>query len=85
MKIWSLQALRFWAALSVVMFHAYSTTEHFTGHFGVFGMNGAIFGRAGVDIFFVLSGVIISLTSRGLSAGQFAARRAQRILPLYWI
>jgi exopolysaccharide production protein ExoZ len=34
-------------------------------------------------VFFVLSGVIITLTSKGLTAGEFVARRARRILPLY--
>jgi exopolysaccharide production protein ExoZ len=83
MKIWSLQALRFWAALAVVLYHAYGYTFQHTHQFGLLGEGAALFGRAGVDVFFVLSGVIITLTSQGLTAGAFVARRAQRILPLY--
>ncbi len=83
MKIWSLQVLRFWAALGVVLHHAYNATYQTSHHLGVLGVNAVLFGRAGVDVFFVLSGVIITLTSRGLSADEFVAKRARRILPLY--
>jgi exopolysaccharide production protein ExoZ len=43
-------------------------------------------GAAGVDIFFVLSGFIIWVTTidQGLSPREFLFRRAVRILPLYW-
>jgi exopolysaccharide production protein ExoZ len=83
MKIWSLQALRFWAALGVVLYHACNLASQTTGRLGVLGADAALFGRVGVDVFFVLSGVIITLTSRGLDAGGFVARRARRLLPLY--
>jgi exopolysaccharide production protein ExoZ len=83
MKIWSLQVLRFWAALGVVVYHASIAVNHATHRFGVLGLGAALVGRMGVDVFFVLSGVIIALTSRGLSAQDFVAKRARRILPLY--
>ena len=83
MRIWSLQALRSWAALSVVLYHAYIAIFQTSHHMGVLGEAGMVSGRAGVDVFFVLSGVIIALTSKGLSSGEFIARRARRILPLY--
>ncbi|HZZ32139.1 MAG TPA: acyltransferase [Phenylobacterium sp.] len=83
MKIWSLQSLRFFAALAVVVFHADGAIYQATQRFGVLGRNGAVFGQAGVDVFFVLSGAIIALTSKGLTAQAFAAKRATRILPLY--
>ncbi|HEX2815442.1 MAG TPA: acyltransferase [Phenylobacterium sp.] len=83
MKIWSLQALRFWAALGVVFFHSYVATLQMSHRLGMFGEAGAAFGRVGVDVFFVLSGVIITLTSQGLTAGEFMRRRALRILPIY--
>jgi len=50
---------------------------------GVLGLAGAVIGRAGVDVFFVLSGVIITLTARGLTPGEFAWKRVRRILPIY--
>lgn len=83
MKIWSLQVLRFWAALAVVVYHASNATFQTNHQLGVLGLDAAMFGRAGVDLFFVLSGVIITLTSRGLTAGEFIAKRSRRILPLY--
>jgi exopolysaccharide production protein ExoZ len=83
MKIWSLQVLRFWAALAVVVYHADTEIYHQTHRFGLLGLNGSLFGRWGVDVFFVLSGVIIALTSKGLTAQQFIGKRARRILPLY--
>jgi len=83
MKIWSLQLLRFFAALAVVIYHADWEIFHATHRFGVLGLNGAMLGQAGVDIFFVLSGVVIATSSKGLTARAFAIKRATRILPLY--
>lgn len=42
-------------------------------------------GQFGVDIFFVLSGVVIYLTGRDLSWHVFLRKRIARIVPLYWI
>lgn len=44
------------------------------------------FGYAGVDLFFVISGFIISHVTRrpNLEAGEFMAKRVVRILPMYW-
>lgn len=41
-------------------------------------------GFAGVDIFFVISGFIISKVGTGQSASTFLAHRVIRIVPLYW-
>lgn len=41
-------------------------------------------GFAGVDIFFVISGFIISKVGTGQSASTFFANRLIRIVPLYW-
>ncbi|MEO6965159.1 MAG: acyltransferase, partial [Acidobacteriaceae bacterium] len=49
------------------------------------------FGACGLDIFFVISGFIVSLVAtRAIarnqrSAGRFLSRRITRIFPLYWI
>lgn len=40
---------------------------------------------SGVYIFFVISGFIMYVTGRELSAGEFAWRRLTRIIPLYWV
>ena len=72
----SLQSLRAIAALAVAGFHLSQWT-------------GADFriGQAGVDLFFVISGVVMwtSAVERDAPAGLFLLRRAIRILPPYWI
>jgi exopolysaccharide production protein ExoZ len=75
-EVRSIQFLRGVAALGVLGFHAASRAG---GAFGV--------GAAGVDIFFVISGFIMwVVTSRKTpTPGQFLARRAERIVPLYWL
>jgi exopolysaccharide production protein ExoZ len=69
----SLQLLRFVAAALIVLHHA---MREFLGSFA--------FGEFGVDIFFVISGFIIShITQDGRE--QFFTRRLIRIVPLYWL
>jgi exopolysaccharide production protein ExoZ len=78
----SLQILRFVAAFSVVLFHLGS------GMAVEFGWTNNVFdfGTLGVDIFFVLSGFIISYTANPLRGiGYFAIRRFARVVPLYWL
>ncbi len=72
----SVQYLRAAAAISVVVFHVLQW------------MNGGLeVARAGVDVFFVISGFIIwTVTADGWqSAGVFLWRRASRVVPAYWI
>ena len=47
-------------------------------------------GRAGVDIFFVISGFVMAITTIGkgegaAAAGKFLERRLLRFIPLYWV
>lgn len=81
--IWSLQTLRFVAAAMVVCVHAAQTALEATGSTGVVPYDIAGLGLTGVDLFFVISGVVIARTAPGLTAGQFAWRRVRRIVPLY--
>ncbi|RAZ89335.1 acyltransferase [Mesorhizobium hawassense] len=71
-----MQYLRALAACAVVFFHV---SEQFGGPFDV--------GAAGVDIFFVISGFIMWVTTAGRPADpwRFMSRRITRIVPLYWI
>lgn len=83
--IWSLQVLRFIAAMMVVYLHAALTAYQATGSSGIFPPMIQVTGTAGVDIFFVISGVIITRTARGLTWRQFAWKRVRRILPMYYL
>lgn len=72
----SVQALRAFAALAVVAYHALQ-----------WGPGGFDVGRAGVDVFFVISGLVIWRSAGGTAAGPwlFLWRRLIRIAPLYWL
>lgn len=83
--IWSLQSLRFVAALMVVYIHAAQTALEATGSTGLVPARLVTVGLSGVDIFFVLSGVVIARTARGLTWRQFAWKRLRRIVPIYYL
>ena len=76
-----IQYLRGIAAMMVVWFH------------GAEQLNGArtlipnSFGNSGVDIFFVISGFIMVVTTSGtrISPLEFMRRRIIRVVPLYWL
>jgi exopolysaccharide production protein ExoZ len=71
----SIQYLRGFAATAVVIFHACQRAQ-----------TDFVVGAAGVDLFFVISGFIMWVVSdaRPISPQQFALRRLERIVPLYW-
>ncbi|WP_337267386.1 acyltransferase family protein [Oryzifoliimicrobium ureilyticus] len=75
-EVGTIQYLRAIAALAVVGFHISET----------YGL-GLQAGAAGVDIFFVISGFIMWVTTndRRMTPGDFLWRRIRRIVPLYWI
>ena len=74
-EIRTIQSLRAVACLLVVAYHAVD------GRWAN--------GSAGVDLFFVVSGLVMGLSSSGLASRPdgwrvFAARRLRRLVPLYW-
>ena len=76
--IYSLQHLRGIAASLVLLRHASVYAANAKGDpFGV--------GQVGVDLFFVISGIVIYITGRKLSWHVFIRRRIARIVPLYWL
>jgi len=84
----TIQALRAVAALLVVVYHAFEMWElRITrGAAGPSWTNGA----AGVDIFFVISGFVMVVSSQRLPARAragliFFRHRIVRIVPLYWL
>ncbi|MHB1935906.1 MAG: acyltransferase family protein [Acidobacteriaceae bacterium] len=90
-KIDIVQGLRAVAVLLVVWTHSIiAVGYHSTTRQGAF-FHLKSFGACGLDIFFVISGFIVSLvatraaTGNQSSAGTFLSRRFTRIFPLYWI
>lgn len=72
----SIQHLRAFAALSVVLFHACQWSQ----------INFAT-GQAGVDVFFVISGFVMWTATSGETVRplDFLRRRIIRVAPLYWL
>lgn len=82
----SLQALRALAAWLVVGHHIMQVFFDFKtdSAFGQFFIDK---GAVGVDIFFVISGLVIYLSTQGkdMAAGRFLLNRVLRIVPAYWL
>jgi peptidoglycan/LPS O-acetylase OafA/YrhL len=83
--LYSLQALRAFAAWVVVCHHFMQIFFDFHAK----GPLGQLFtdrGAVGVDIFFVISGMVIYLSTRDktVEPGQFLVNRLLRIVPAYW-
>ena len=69
-----LDELRGIAIIFVVLYHAG----------GVLAFADRLHLETGVDMFVILSGIGLALSTRTESPGRFLARRFMRILPLYW-
>ncbi len=76
-----IQYLRGIAALMVVWFHAAEQLPD------VKTLIPNTFGNSGVDLFFVISGFIMVITTTGsaISPLEFMRRRIIRVVPLYWL
>lgn len=81
-----IQCLRFVAAMLVVLTHStFYASERLNGKFPLF-----YIGAVGVDLFFVISGFVMYISSARLAAKdrgwiEFLERRFIRIIPLYWL
>ena len=82
MHLISLQYARFAAAFAVVLLHA--TVE--VGAIAAPPQDPLLVGAFGVDLFFVISGFVMWITTAGRPAEpwRFLRRRIARIAPLYW-
>jgi exopolysaccharide production protein ExoZ len=82
--LFQLQYLRAIAALLVVYFHSVLQFQKVDAGFDP---QRYTFGETGVDVFFVLSGFVMWLTTRGrnITPVDFYRRRIKRIVPLYWL
>lgn len=90
-KLNAVQGLRAIAVLLVVWTHSIVAASYHSSPKQVTFFHLQGFGACGLDIFFVISGFIVSLVAvRGAeqnrnSARTFLSRRITRIFPLYWI
>jgi exopolysaccharide production protein ExoZ len=83
-KLFTLQVARGVAANLVVLSHLFVVEGKYTGG-GVLPLF-TLYGMAGVDLFFVLSGfIMVAVAGRGIGPLQFLWRRAARIYPTYWL
>jgi len=81
-----IQVLRAIAALMVVVFH----TTTMLADRNALPVREWVNGASGVDIFFVISGFVMTVSSAPLRksrhpARTFMARRIERIVPMYWL
>ncbi|NUT36110.1 MAG: acyltransferase [Hamadaea sp.] len=84
-----LDGLRLLAALAVVAWHltAAPTSGWTDAQRDAFGPLTALsrYGWLGVELFFLISGFVICMSSWGRKVGDFAASRAVRLYPAYWL
>lgn len=91
-RLRSVQHLRLLAAVFVLYGHIiHEATARFTGGQGAFDPPPILDWGIGVNVFFVISGFVMGFTHRTTGFGDlrgaatFLRRRAERIVPLYWI
>jgi exopolysaccharide production protein ExoZ len=80
---YNIQVLRAFAAYGVVGHHIIDSFHHLAiGRVSTYPQ----FGATGVNVFFVISGFIMALTTaRETTPGQFLYHRIVRIVPIYWL
>lgn len=84
-KIYSLQILRAFAAWLVVYHHYMQLFYNFESK-TLIGSVMSTRGSFGVDLFFILSGLVMYLVSKntGITATSFFVKRITRVAPAYW-
>lgn len=82
-----INVLRFFAALGVLSYHSFSQliTNNYIPNAFSFLSQFAKYGNLGVDLFFIISGFVISLSSEGRTFFQFISARFIRLFPVFWL
>ncbi len=83
-----LDAARFLAAVSVMLFH-YTFNGVRNGKISSISAFDQLadvtkYGYLGVEFFFIVSGFVIAFSYKGRTAGQFLTSRVVRIFPIFW-
>ena len=82
MRFYTLDLMRFFAALAVVLYHYTARPE--SNSFEV--LSGFTkFGYLGVPLFFIISGFVICASAQNRTAMEFAVSRFVRLYPAYWL
>ena len=87
-RYYEIDLLRFIAAISVVLYHF-----TFRGYYAddlspvYYGELGEIFkyGYLGVELFFIISGYVVLMSSQGKTLAQFFTSRVMRLYPAFWV
>jgi len=83
-----LDLIRFLAALSVVLYH-YTFRAYAGGHYSPveFARLGQVtrYGWLGVELFFIVSGYVVLMSSYNKTIKQFFLSRVTRLYPAYWV
>lgn len=87
-----LDGLRLLAALAVVLFHWTAWHHEYWGRYGETAAEAwpwlsqfSSVGALGVQLFFIISGFVILLSSFGKSPARFIGSRVGRLYPAYWV
>ena len=87
-RIYQIDLFRFLAALSVVFYHylfrGYMADNLSNLHFSEIGKYFK-YGYLGVDMFFIISGFVITLSIKSRSLKDFFVSRISRLYPSYWL
>jgi peptidoglycan/LPS O-acetylase OafA/YrhL len=91
-RLAALDGLRFVAALAVLVFH-YAGSGYYQG--AIWGKPTAaefptlapvaVYGYLGVELFFLISGFAICMSTWGRKPGEFVVSRVARLFPAYWL
>lgn len=86
-EILPINLLRFLAALSILFVHKFASLIEigYLPHFLSFLIPFSEYGYLGVNLFFLISGFVITLSSEGRTVGQFISARFIRLFPIFWI
>jgi exopolysaccharide production protein ExoZ len=83
-QLLGVQYLRAIAALMVACYHMQIQLPGYAPYLRQWWTGGAHLAN-GVDLFFVISGFIMLVTSQRSTPADFARRRIMRVVPLYWV
>lgn len=87
-RIYEIDLLRFVAAIFVVCYHFFFhgiVTQKLADEFYSNASDFFKYGFLGVDIFFILSGLVILVSAKNRSIQDFVKARFLRLYPVYWV